>query len=56
MEKSLQSSREKLLLDGGIDVNIRNNDGVTALHLACQTPWLGSEAIVRILLDRGANI
>ena len=40
-------------VDRGIDVNIPNNDGLTALHLAAG--W-GHYRIVSLLLEKGANI
>ena len=43
----------KLLLDNGIDINIRDLFGGTALNLASSG---GHTDIVRLLLDRGADI
>ena len=42
----------KLLLDNGIDINIRDRFGGTALNLASSGDHTD---IVRLLLDRGAN-
>lgn len=41
-----------VLLDRGVEVNARNGDGFTALHVAAM--W-GREESVRQLLDRGAD-
>jgi ankyrin repeat protein len=42
-----------LLVDHDADVNARNEDLRTPLHLAS---WNGRFAIVRLLLERGADI
>jgi ankyrin repeat protein len=42
-----------LLLDLGIDVNARDDNGRTTLHRAA---YDGFPAVVKILLDRGADI
>ena len=50
-EGDLDGIRE--LLDSGIDVNFRDNDDRTALHVAaCQ----GLSDVVQLLLDRGAEL
>lgn len=41
------------LLDEGVDIDYRNNDGLTALHQACIDE---NEEMVNLLIDRGANI
>ena len=46
----------KALVDHGADLNIRDNDGYTALMLACGfSPGGHGDDIVRYLLDHGAN-
>jgi ankyrin repeat protein len=40
-----------MLLDSGVDINERDRDGSTALHLAIQ---MRQDAIIRLLLERGA--
>ena len=42
-----------MLLDGGVDVNQKDNKGRTAFHLATLN---GHEAMVPLLLSRGANL
>jgi len=42
----------ELLLDAGADVNIRYEDGSTALHVVALT---GDEALIQLLLARGAD-
>ena len=42
-----------LLLEQGVDVNIKNEHGFTSLHLAC---WEKQLEIVKILLKAGANM
>ena len=42
------------MLDRGADVNELHNHIFTALHSACVPP--GDHAMVKLLLDRGANI
>lgn len=44
----------KLLLDKGIDINARNLDGNTALHLAAALP--ASASVVTLLIEYGADI
>jgi len=46
--------KARLLLDHGADVNARSDDGRTPLLIAAG--HLGANAVVRLLLDRGANI
>lgn len=41
------------LLEEGVDIDYRNNDGLTALHQACIDE---NEEMVNLLLERGANI
>lgn len=43
----------QLLLDKGLDVNHRSNDGTTPLHNACEYENI---KIVKTLLERGANM
>jgi ankyrin repeat protein len=43
----------KLLIEFGANVNVRNNNGQTPLHLACQ---VGSHDVVQLLLGRGADM
>jgi len=42
----------RILLDSGVDVNERDRDGSTALHLAVQ---MRQDAIIRLLLEEGAS-
>jgi len=44
------------LLDKGVDINARNNDGSTALLKALYSPWGDCENCARLLVSRGANI
>ena len=46
----------RLCLELGIDVNAANEIGETALHGAAYRGQGGSDSIVRMLLDKGANI
>ena len=43
----------EILLDRGIEINSKTNDGETALHIAASS---GNMNIVEILLDRGIDI
>jgi len=43
----------KLLLDSGIDVNVRNENRDTPLHLAANMEWVEG---ARLLLDAGADV
>lgn len=43
----------ELLLSNGADVNIKTNEGITALHQAC---WFGNQQSIKILLQRGADV
>ena len=43
----------KILLDCKASVDLQDTDGDSALHVACGQ---GHAAIVRLLLDRGANL
>lgn len=43
----------EMLIDKGVDINSRNQDGGTALHAAA---FLGRADIVKLLLDRGAKV
>lgn len=42
----------KLLLDQGFDINSKNHDGCTALHIAA---YRGHQDIIELLLKRGAD-
>ena len=42
----------KVLIDKGIDVNSLDEDGETALHVACQNNWKEG---VEFLIDKGAD-
>jgi len=44
----------KLLLENGADIELRNNGGLTPLHIACFTG--GNVEIVKILLAKGSSI
>ena len=41
-----------MLLDGECDLNAKNTDGQTVLHIAC---LFGNVSIVKLLLSKGAN-
>ena len=45
--------KTRLLLDAGANPNVRPDDGRTAVIVAASQ--FGSAAVVRLLLDRGAN-
>jgi ankyrin repeat protein len=45
-------SAVSLMLDLGFPIDVRRDDGATALHAAA---YAGSAAVVRLLLDRGAD-
>jgi beta-lactamase regulating signal transducer with metallopeptidase domain/ankyrin repeat protein len=45
----------KLLVQQGVDVNARDPSGSTALHRICRMPGPQATAIVRILLEHGAD-
>lgn len=47
-----QTEIARALIEGGADLNCRNNDGSTALHSAA---FLCHTDIVRLLLDKGAD-
>jgi ankyrin repeat protein len=42
----------KVLIEGGADIDIQNNEGSTALHSAA---FLGRIEIVKMLIDKGAD-
>jgi ankyrin repeat protein len=44
-----------MLVDGGADVNAIDLFGRTVRHSAVG-PWRGSEAVVRILVNKGADV
>lgn len=44
----------RLLLDHGADADAQGKDGTTALHRAAM--WPGKEAVVKLLLERGASV
>lgn len=46
----------KILLDAPIDVNVRDNLGLTPLLLACGKPTAGYLAIAERLIAKGANV
>lgn len=46
----------RLLLGRGVNVNIRNKFGKTALHIACGLDNYRGEDMVALLLDAGANV
>lgn len=46
----------KALIAAGADVNIKNNDGTTALIEALSTDSLFSEDIAKLLIDAGADV
>ncbi len=43
----------QLLVDRGVDVNLANDDGITALHLAAQA---GLDSVVTLLAQHGARL
>jgi hypothetical protein len=43
----------QLLLDNGANIDVKDNNGETALHWVCGA---GREAVARLLLDKGADI
>jgi uncharacterized protein len=43
----------QILIEGGISINLRNNDGGTALHMASRT---GNEHIANVLIQSGLGI
>jgi ankyrin repeat protein len=43
----------QMLLEKGIDINTRDSQGWTALHLAAER---GQHEVVKLLLDRGADV
>ena len=43
----------ELLIDKGIDVNVKNRTGQTPLHLACRS---GNKEVVELLIDKGADV
>ena len=44
-----------VLLQHGAMVSARDGEGVTALHIACSTPFRGQEALIDLLLRWGAD-
>ncbi len=44
----------KILISQGVDVNAKNDDGLTPLMLACYTDTKGN--IVKLLIDKGADV
>ena len=46
----------KLCLRNGHDINARNNDGETALHLIASASYLGQEVLADYLITKGAKV
>lgn len=51
-----QDALVQLLVDKGINVNIRSSDGETALHRAASSDHYSDESMVRLLLELGADV
>jgi ankyrin repeat protein len=46
----------KVLLDAGVDVNAKNRRGHTALAVAHESSWPGETAVMKTLVEAGAEL